>query len=65
MLQEDNIYCILDLINQQLLTIEIEIVERNKNGKQFDYVSSPRLARKVDAVKNRADAISHKVYQEF
>ena len=64
MLNENTIYNMLDKIRSELLTIEIEIAEKNKNGKQFDFVTSPKLAHKVDAVKNRIDSINSKVYQE-
>lgn len=63
----DNRTIILEKINNarsDLLTALNLLIDENENGKQFDYVSSPKLSDSFDALNRTVERIGKIVYQE-
>ena len=56
----DNLQQVRSLLLSTLLLLDDE----NKDGKQFDYVNSPRLSDSFDAVNSTVQKINRIVYQE-
>jgi len=56
----DNLQQVRSLLLSTLLLLDDE----NKDGKQFDYVNSPRLSDSFDAVNRTMQKINKIVYQE-
>lgn len=48
----------------ELLTALTMLDDENKDGKQFDYVNSPRLSDSFDALNKTVKRIGKIVYQE-
>lgn len=58
---------ILDNITEArglLITVLNLLDEENKDGKQFDYVNSPRLSDSFDALNKTVKRIERIIYQE-
>ena len=58
---------ILEKINNarsDLLTALNLLIDENENGKQFDYVNSPKLSDSFDAFNRTVERIRKIVYQE-
>lgn len=63
----DNRTIILEKINNarsDLLTALNLLIDENENGKQFDYVNSPKLSDSFDALNRTVERIGKIVYQE-
>jgi len=56
----DNLQQVRNLLLSTLLLLDDE----NKDGKQFDYVNSPRLSDSFDAANRTMQKINKIVYQE-
>ncbi len=54
----------LKSINADLATLQVEILEKNKNGHQFDFCTDPALSTACDNLLNKAKRINQIVYQE-
>ena len=64
---KDNRKQILENLNQirGLLISTLNLLdEENKDGKQFDYVNSPRLSDNFDGVNRTVNKINKIIYQE-
>jgi hypothetical protein len=58
---------LLEYINKsrELLRYALDILEEeNQDGKQFDYVNSPKLSDSYDALERTVKSIGKIVYQE-
>ena len=54
----------LEQVRSLLLSTLLLLDEENKDGKQFDYVSSPRLSDRFDMVNRTMQKINKIIYQE-
>ena len=63
-MKRDEIIQELKKVNSRLNEIYIDINNENTIGKQFDFVSHPRLADAVDMLRKMSQSIDKIVYQE-
>lgn len=56
----DNLKKTRELLTETLLWLEFE----NQDGRQFDYVNSPRLSDNFDAINRTVKQIEKIIYQE-
>jgi hypothetical protein len=63
-MKQDQLLLKLNNVKEQLRQLHEILKEENKDGKQMDYVSHPRIANKVDELTQVVNQIEKITYQK-
>lgn len=61
---KNQVFTNLEIAMAELNGVHTYLIEENRGGRQFDYVTNPKLSDKVDELVNKVEKIRQIVYQE-